>query len=112
MCSSDLKVRRRIRMVREDSRARHLFNRADVQAMPWHEQGGKALALGTIIDAHDLRVYGESHGLYETMSGRFGGAITGDYEFPETGVSPNLTGNIYGKLRMLQRRTLGVIKVQ
>lgn len=86
------KVRRRIRMVREDSRARHLFNRADVQAMPWHEQGGKALALGTIIDAHDLRVYGESHGLYETMSGRFGGAITGDYEFPETGVSPNLAG--------------------
>ena len=46
-----------------------LYGRSDVQGMPWHKQNGKALALGTIVDAYDLQTVG-SGGVYENMSGR------------------------------------------
>lgn len=49
--------------------------------LPWHKQAGKALALGTITDAHELRVTIQADGqpldhpedqpgIYDTMSGR------------------------------------------
>lgn len=54
----------------EDIRADILF---DETKMPWHLQRGKALALQTIMDAHDLiSVDGDDagEGVYPTMSGR------------------------------------------
>jgi len=50
----------------ESIRADVLF---DETKMPWHLQRGRALALQTIVDAHDLRV-DNGPGLYDTMSGR------------------------------------------
>jgi len=50
----------------EGVRAEVLF---DETKMPWHLQRGRALALQTIVDAHDLRVDG-GPGLHDTMSGR------------------------------------------
>ena len=46
-----------------------LYGRSDVQGMSWHKQNGKALALGTIVDAYDLQTVG-GEGVYENMSGR------------------------------------------
>lgn len=54
----------------EELRSRLLYDLLDVQGQPWHRQGGKALALGTIVDAHDLRVHDGEEGAYQRMSGR------------------------------------------
>lgn len=54
----------------EDVRADLLF---DETKMPWHQQRGKALALQTIVDAHELITVDGSaagEGYYSTMSGR------------------------------------------
>lgn len=60
----------------EELRAKLLYNTLTVQAMPWHEQNGKALALGTIVDAHDLKVVGrDGNEPYKFMSGRLTGDI-------------------------------------
>jgi hypothetical protein len=54
------------------ARGRLLYERLDVQGEPWHHQGGKALALGTITDAHELKAVTEHDavGIYDKMSGR------------------------------------------
>ena len=54
----------------EELRSELLYDLLDVQAQPWHLQGGKALALGTIVDAHDLQVHNGDGGIYSRMSGR------------------------------------------
>lgn len=66
-----LKTAIRARIANQDAfndniRATLLYDQPDVQGMPWHRQNGRALSLGTIVDAHDL---GEG-GAYPTMSGR------------------------------------------
>jgi len=58
----------------EELRLSLLYNRLNVQGGPWHDQGGKALALGTIVDAHDL-VNKEGIGAFERISGRLDPAI-------------------------------------
>ena len=60
-------IRKRVEVVREEARADILF---DSTKMPWHLQAGKALALQTIMDAHDLRPVDSNEGEYDTMSGR------------------------------------------
>lgn len=54
----------------ETQRSRILYDRVNIQGQPWHDQNGKALALGTIVDAHDLSVVGRRDGRFPTMSGR------------------------------------------
>lgn len=53
----------------DELRSGLMYDRPEVQGEPWHEQGGKALALGTIVDASELATV-DSPGTYETMSGR------------------------------------------
>lgn len=84
-------VRRRVKAQREALRGSLLYDIVTVQGQPWHQQNGKALALGTIVDAHDLRVLGHDEG-YDTMSGRLGNEVTRDFTFPIEGVSENLAG--------------------
>lgn len=50
----------------EEIRGAVLF---DDTKMPWHLQRGRALALQTIVDAHEL-IVDDGPGLYPTMSGR------------------------------------------
>lgn len=72
----------------EGIRADLLF---DDTKMPWHLQRGSALALQTIIDAHDLIAYdsgSESEGLYSTMSGRLP-YYDGGFKFGESDGSLN-----------------------
>ena len=65
------KVRLKNRNIRANEiRSRILYDRLDVHGSAWHDQNGKALALGTIVDAHDLKAITEDTGVYETMSGR------------------------------------------
>jgi len=85
-------VRRRIKKQREILRDDILYSQPDVQAQPWHQQNGKALALATITDAHELQTVAGGDGIYETMSGRLRGELCDDFLFPETGVSENLAG--------------------
>lgn len=50
-----------------------LYGRIDVQGMSWHKQNGKALALGTIVDAYELQTIDredDNEGSYDKMSGR------------------------------------------
>lgn len=54
----------------EEIRTRLMYGLPSVQGGPWHDQGGKALALGTIVDAHDLYVDAREGGVHERMSGR------------------------------------------
>ena len=85
-------VRNRIRAAREQFRDTILYRQPDVQGGPWHDQNGKALALGTIVDAHDLQVVGDDEsGVFSSMSGRLGGSLL-EYRFPHDGVSENLAG--------------------
>jgi hypothetical protein len=60
-------ARKRIERVREEARADLLF---DETKMPWHLQRGRALALQTITDAHDLATIEGGEGMYDTMGGR------------------------------------------
>lgn len=53
---------------------------------------GKAMALATIVDAHDLRTTDGGEGLYDTMSGRLDTAFGEDFIFPTEGVSENIAG--------------------
>jgi len=85
-------VRRRLRRHREALRGEILYDLEDVQAQPWHQQNGKALALATIADAHDLRTVAGGVGEYDTMSGRLGDELNDDFVFPQTGVSENVAG--------------------
>lgn len=64
----------------EELRSRLMYDLLDVQGQPWHQQGGKALALGTIVDAHDLQVRDGEPGAYPVMSGRLTDDIV-DYTF-------------------------------
>lgn len=84
-------VRRRIKAQREALRGSLLYDSVTIHGQPWHHQNGKALALGTIVDAHDLRVVGHDTG-YDTMSGRLGSEVDRDFVFPTEGVSANLAG--------------------
>ncbi len=61
-------VRRRIRAQLREARAAILYDQPDVKAMDWHLQNGKALALGTIMDAHDLYTP-ETGGVHPAISG-------------------------------------------
>lgn len=85
-------VRRRIRQHREVLRSDILYDEIDVRAQPWHQQNGKAMALATIVDAHDLRTVSGSEGRYDTMSGRLDTDFGADFVFPMNGVSTNLAG--------------------
>lgn len=74
------KSRRKNENLLEISRAELLF---DDTKMPWHMQRGNALALQTIVDAHELiTVDGQNAGTgkYETMSGMLP-HYDGDYVF-------------------------------
>ena len=85
-------IRNRIRASREQFRETILYGQPDVQGGPWHDQNGKALALGTIVDAHDLKVVGDdTSGVFDSMSGRLGGELL-DYHFSYDDVSENLAG--------------------
>lgn len=64
----------------EQLRSQLVYDLIDVQGQPWHQQGGKALALGTIVDAHDLQIKNGEPGIYPIMSGRLTPDIL-DYTF-------------------------------
>lgn len=64
----------------EPKRNELLFRPEVSNAGPWHDQRGRATALLTISAAHDLRVEGESDGIYPTMSGPLDKKVT-DYVF-------------------------------
>ncbi len=85
-------VRRRIKAQREALRHDLLYGLEDVQGMPWHDQNGKALALGTIVDAHELRAVGETSGTFDTVSGRLADSLTADFSFSSEAVSGNIAG--------------------
>ena len=67
-------IRRQLKPKLRELRAGILYEQPDVQAMAWHKQNGKALALGTIVGAHELQS-DVSEGLYEYMSGELSEAV-------------------------------------
>ena len=71
----------------DDIRADYLYN--VVEAVPWWKHGGSALALGTIVDAFQLRADDDTSAGYRRMSGRIDESIL-DHQFDET--VPELAG--------------------
>ena len=73
-------------------RSELLYGLPEVQGAPWHRQNGRALSLGTIVDAHQLVTPNGPYveGGYPTMSGR----LTADLIDHQFGPS---TGSMYGK---------------
>ena len=82
-------IRRRVRTGMRELRANILYDQPDVQAMAWHLQNGKALALGTIVDAHDLYT-DQTGGLYPSIAGGLPGDFTDQF------FSANASANIAG----------------
>lgn len=77
------KNRLRLREVKaEQLRSNLLYSRLNVMGSPWHNQGGKALALGTIVDAHELNSGDGAGGIYDSQSGRLSSEIL-DYTFDD-----------------------------
>lgn len=62
----------------ENARREHLYGPEHTDAEAWWRQGGSALALATIVQAHDLAERGNSDG-YPTMSGSIDREITTHY---------------------------------
>ena len=71
----------------DDIRAEYLYD--IVEARPWWNHGGSALALGTIVDAFQLRTVDDERSGYHRMSGRIDDSIL-KHQFDET--VPELSG--------------------
>ena len=82
-------IRQRVRTGMRELRSSILYDQPDVQAMAWHMQNGKALALGTIVDAHDLYT-DETGGLYPSIAGSLPADFADRY-FSDT-ASSNIAG--------------------
>jgi hypothetical protein len=77
------RMARRQRERGEVARTRILYGQPDVQGGAWHQQNGRATALVTIVDAHDLATsdrFAAPSGKYPRASGRLDRALL-DYRF-------------------------------
>lgn len=68
------KLYQQLEPVRDDL----LFGPDHTASKEWHDQHGRAMALLTIVAAHDLATDGGSDGKYSTMSGFLGGEFLDD----------------------------------
>lgn len=63
------KFKRELYQALEPHRERLLYGADQTNSMPWHDQHGRALALLTIVEAHNLATNFGDDGQYRTMSG-------------------------------------------
>lgn len=67
---------------RRQEPVRHKLLFGPTQGEPWHNARGKAIALNTIVEAHELKSTRYPGGKYETMSGHLGDSF-GKFVFPD-----------------------------